>query len=87
MGNDLRGRELGKGIVQRKDKMFSARFTGKNGKRYEKHFSTANQAKRWLIDAKYEDAHNSRENSLFCSFYFTVEFVLREKIFSKMLGF
>ena len=59
MGKDLRGKELGKGIVQRKDKMYSARFTNRNGKRIEKLFSTAVQAKKWLAEAKYEDAHST----------------------------
>ena len=45
MGKDLKGKELGKGIVQRKDKKFSARFTSKRGKRIEKLFYTVTQAK------------------------------------------
>ena len=38
MGKDLKGRELGKGIGQRKDKLYSARFTNKKGKRIENIF-------------------------------------------------
>ena len=33
MGKDLKGRELGKGISQRADGRFIARFTSKTGKR------------------------------------------------------
>jgi len=33
MGKDLKGRELGKGIVQRKDGMYHARFVNRFGVR------------------------------------------------------
>ena len=33
-GKDLKGRELGKGISQRADGRFIARFTSKTGKRF-----------------------------------------------------
>ena len=59
MGKDLKGKELGAGIVQRSDKLYSARFTKKDGKRVGKLFSSAVQAKHWLTEAKYEDAHNT----------------------------
>lgn len=59
MGKDLKGKELGKGLVQRKDKMYAARFTNKAGKRIEQHFTSAVLAKRWLADAQYEDAHST----------------------------
>ncbi len=59
MGKDLRGKELGAGIVQRSDKLYTARFTKKDGKRVGKLFSSVVQAKRWLTEAKYEDAHSS----------------------------
>jgi hypothetical protein len=35
MGKNLKGRELGKGIVQRKDGKYSGRYTGADGKRHE----------------------------------------------------
>ena len=38
MGKNLKGRECGKGIYQRKDGYYSARFYAKNGKREEKYF-------------------------------------------------
>ena len=55
MGKDLRGRELGKGISQRKDGTFSSRFVSKTGKRIEKYFSTLPQARNWYDKAKRED--------------------------------
>ena len=38
MGKNLKGKECGKGIYQRKDGLFSARFVSRTGKRYEKYF-------------------------------------------------
>ena len=49
MGKNLKGRECGKGICQRKDGKYAARFTDKNGKRHEKHFLTLPEAKNWLM--------------------------------------
>ena len=58
MGKNLKGRECGKGICQRKDGKYAARFTDKNGKRHEKHFLTLPEAKNWLADAQYEEKHD-----------------------------
>lgn len=38
MGKDLKGKDLGTGICQRKDGKYTARFVNKNKKRLEKHF-------------------------------------------------
>lgn len=35
MGKDLKGKELGTGIIQRKDGKYAARFVGKTKKRTE----------------------------------------------------
>ena len=45
MGKDLKGKECGAGICQRKDKTYAARFLTKSGKRREKHFATLPEAK------------------------------------------
>ena len=58
MGKNLKGRECGKGICQRKDGKYAARFTDKNGKRHEKHFLTLPEAKNWLADVQYEEKHD-----------------------------
>ena len=58
MGKNLKGRECGKGICQRKDGKYAARYTGKNGKRKEKHFLTLPEARNWLADMQYEDKHD-----------------------------
>lgn len=61
MGKDLKGKEIGAGIYQRKDKKYSARFVSKvTGKRVERYFDKPNEAKKWLAEAKYEDEHNKR---------------------------
>ena len=57
MGKNLKGRECGKGIYQRKDGKFSARYCAKNGKRQEKYFDTLQEARNWLSDALYEERH------------------------------
>lgn len=38
MGKDLRGKELGVGISQRSDGLYTARYTDKLGKRRQKYF-------------------------------------------------
>ena len=58
MGKNLKGRECGKGICQRKDGKYAARFTDKKGKRHEKHFLTLPEAKNWLADVQYEEKHD-----------------------------
>ena len=45
MGKNLKGKECGKGIYQRKDGLFSARYYAKDGKRKEKYFETAESEK------------------------------------------
>lgn len=57
MGKSLKGKECGKGICQRKDGLYEARFTNKKGKRKKKYFKTLPEAKNWLEDAKYKDKH------------------------------
>lgn len=59
MGKNLKGKECGKGIYQRKDGLFSARFVNQQGKRQEKCFSTVQEARNWLEKAKYEDKHSN----------------------------
>lgn len=52
MGKNLKGRECGKGIYQRKDGKYSARFYDKLGKRKEKYFNSLPEARNWLADAQ-----------------------------------
>ena len=57
MGKSLRGKECGKGICQRRDGLYSARFVSSEGKRQVKCFSSLPEARNWLEDAKYADRH------------------------------
>ncbi len=59
MGKDLKGKECGKGICQRKDKYYFARFVNKSGVRVFNYFSTLPEARNWLETAKYEDKHGN----------------------------
>lgn len=53
MGKDLKGKELGVGLCQRKDGRYSARFTRKNGSRVEKNFQKITEAREWLSEQKF----------------------------------
>ena len=55
MGKNLKGKEIGKGICQRKDGLYTARFVDRTGKRHEKCFSLLPEARNWLEDSKYAD--------------------------------
>ena len=57
MGKNLKGKECGKGIYQRKDGLYSARFVNKLGNRHEKYFNTVPEAHNWIEDSKYADKH------------------------------
>lgn len=59
MGKNLKGKELGKGICQRKDGLYTARFVGKSGKKYEKYFKTIPEARNWLEDTRHDDRHGT----------------------------
>lgn len=59
MGKSLRGKECGKGICQRKDGLYSARFVSSEGKRQVKCFSSLPEARNWLEDTKYADKHEN----------------------------
>lgn len=50
MGKNLKGKECGKGICQRKDGLYFARFYAKNGTRQNGYFKTLPEAKKWLAD-------------------------------------
>ena len=57
MGKDLRGKELGTGLSQRKDKKYLARYTDKHGKRHNFTSDDLKSAKKWLVDNLYNNNH------------------------------
>ncbi|MBR1524905.1 MAG: site-specific integrase [Lachnospiraceae bacterium] len=58
MGMDLRGKELGTGLRQKKDGKYVARFVSRTGKRPEKVFEKLSDAKTWLTEQRYLDEHS-----------------------------
>ena len=52
MGKNLKGKECGKGICQRKDGLYFARYVDSLGKRHDKYFHTLSEARNWLKQAK-----------------------------------
>ena len=48
MGKNLKGQEIGKGISQRPDKTYRARYVNSLGKRVEEHFFNLKDAQAWL---------------------------------------
>ena len=59
MGKNLKGKECGKGICQRKDGSYYARFVDKYGKRHEKYVATLPEARNWLEEARFADTHDN----------------------------
>lgn len=57
MGKDLKGREIGQGIVQRKDGRYVGRYTDNAGNRKSIYSTKLSEVKRQLNDVKYEVAH------------------------------
>lgn len=58
MGKDLKGKELGVGICQRKDGLYTARFVSKkSGKTVQKYFPKLQDCRKWYADAIFEDEH------------------------------
>lgn len=59
MGKDLKGKELGVGISQRKDGLYTARFVSKqSGKSVQKYFQKLQECRKWYADARFEDEHS-----------------------------
>ena len=55
MGKSLNGKELGRGITQRKDGLYQARFINRFGKRQTIYDKTYNEITKKLRDEQYED--------------------------------
>ena len=59
VGKSLKGKECGKGIYQRKDGKYHARFVDRSGKEHGKYFKTLPEARNWLEEAKYKEKRGS----------------------------
>ena len=51
MGKNLKGKECGKGISQRKDGRYTVRYVDELGKRHDKYFHTLSDARNWQKQA------------------------------------
>ena len=64
MGKDLKHKELGVGISQRKDGLYTAKFVSKRtGKPVQKYFNKLQECKKWYADAKFQDEHGGIDAS------------------------
>ena len=59
MGKDLKGKELGVGISQRADGIYTGRFTTRCGKRKQKYFRKLQECRAWMAEARFEDEHGN----------------------------
>ena len=59
MGKDLKGKELGVGISQRKDGLYTARFTNKFGKRQQRYFKKLQECRNWIAEAQFQNEHGN----------------------------
>lgn len=59
MGKDLKGKELGVGISQRKDGLYTARITDNTGKRRQKYFKKLQECRKWIADEEFRLKHSN----------------------------
>ena len=59
MGKNIRGKECGKGISQRKDGRYVARYCDKLGKRHNKYFKSVQEARKWIREVEKEESLQS----------------------------
>lgn len=63
MGKDLKGKEIGAGIVQQPNGTYFARFVDKFGKRRTKRSKKLQEVKQWLADATFIDQHSGLDQA------------------------
>jgi len=63
MGKDLKGKELGEGIVQRSNGTYQARFVDKFGNRRQKKSKKLQKVRQWIADATYTDQHSDLDQA------------------------
>ncbi len=63
MGKDIKGKELGEGIVQQANGTYLARFVDKFGKRRSKRSKKLQEVRQWLADSTYIDSHSNLDQA------------------------
>ena len=63
MGKDLKGKEIGAGIVQQPNGTYFARFVDRFGNRRTKRSKKLQEVKQWLADATYIDQHSDLDQA------------------------
>lgn len=66
MGKSLKGKELGKGIGQRKDGLYYARCDNRAGKRQERCFQSLTEARNWRKEQLYYQLHPEEKVKPIC---------------------
>lgn len=66
MGKSLKGKELGKGIGQRKDGLYYARCDNRAGKRQERCFQSLTEARNWRKEQLYYHLHPEEKVKPIC---------------------
>ena len=61
MGKNLKGKELGVGISQRKDGLYTGRYTDRNGNRHQKYFKKLQECRNWIADMQFQVKHGTIE--------------------------
>lgn len=60
MRENLKGKECGKGICQRRDGLYLARFVDKAGKGHDKCFRKLPESRNWLEEAGFSTGRGDR---------------------------
>ena len=63
MGKDLKGKEIGEGIVQQSNGLYVGRFVDRSGTRRSKRSKSLQEVRRWLSETSYADRHSNLDNS------------------------
>ena len=81
MGKSLKGKELGVGISQQSNGLYSARFVDKTGKRRQKRFKKLQDCRQWIAEATYLDEHSNllQSDSVLVDVWFEYWIDLKEK--------
>ena len=87
MGKSLNGKELGKGISQRKDGIYQGRFMNRFGKRQTIYATTLKEIRQKLRDEEYEDekcVNVVRKDMTLDEWYTNLNLVIMQQAFNEL---